>query len=224
MGVWKKLAGEYDEHLPFASISEEILELVLRAVRPRPGDVAVDMGAGTGFLTVPLAHQLAHVYAVDTSAEMLKQLRERLLADPQPVPVEVVGKDVRRFQPDQPVDVVVSNYALHHLRHAEKRAQMRRCLSWMSRGGRIAISDLSRPLTLRPGENRLLLHHVRRLARQGWVGYSKLGKHMVRWATGRGEYPATLDFWKSALLDAGFEHVDGTLVGIGSCVVWGSKP
>ncbi len=221
MGVWDRLAGEYDEHLPFADISEEILELVFRAVRPMPGDVAVDMGAGTGFLTVPLARQLAHVYAVDASAEMLKHLRERLRSDP--LRVEPVAQDLRRFQPNQPVDVVVSNYALHHLRHTEKRAQMQRCFSWMSRGGRIAISDLSRPLTLRPGENRLLLGHVRRLTRQGRVGYSKLSKHMVRWAIGRGEYPATLDFWKSALMNAGFQRVDGSPVGVGSCVVWGSS-
>jgi hypothetical protein len=38
MDVWGGLAGGYDEHVPFASISGEILDRVLGAVRPRRDD------------------------------------------------------------------------------------------------------------------------------------------------------------------------------------------
>jgi SAM-dependent methyltransferase len=42
----------------------------------RPGDVALDIGCGVGRLTRVLAERVAHVHALDVSAEMLQRARE----------------------------------------------------------------------------------------------------------------------------------------------------
>lgn len=44
----------------------------------RPGDTVLDMGAGTGRLTVPLAGRAAHVTALDPSGGMFGILRKRM--------------------------------------------------------------------------------------------------------------------------------------------------
>ena len=121
------------------------------------------------------------------------------------------------------MDVVVSNYALHHLSHPAKSQLVAACYDWTEPAGRICIADLMVPLTLRPGQSGPLLRKVRRLAGRGKGGYWRIAKNGVRWAVGRGEYPATLSFWREALRRGGFEDVGGRLVGTESGVVWGRK-
>ena len=55
---------------------------VLAALSPRPGDTIADLGAGTGYFSLPLAEAVGadgKVYAVDAQHEMLALLRQKLL-------------------------------------------------------------------------------------------------------------------------------------------------
>ena len=54
---------------------------VLGALSLRPGDTIADLGAGTGYFSLPLAKAVGtegKVYAVDAQAEMLAHLRQKL--------------------------------------------------------------------------------------------------------------------------------------------------
>lgn len=56
---------------------------VLDALAVRPGETIADVGAGTGYFSVPLAHAVGpsgKVYAVDAQPEMLVWLRQKLNA------------------------------------------------------------------------------------------------------------------------------------------------
>jgi|Deesub1362A_J573_1020465.scaffolds.fasta_scaffold00125_15 SAM-dependent methyltransferase len=55
--------------------AEPVIELAKSLERR---DVAFDIGAGTGYFTVPLSEVFKKVYAVDISFEMAKKLREKL--------------------------------------------------------------------------------------------------------------------------------------------------
>lgn len=50
---------------------------VLQLLELREDDTVLDLGAGTGFLTVPLSKLVGKVYAVDVQEEMIDKLRER---------------------------------------------------------------------------------------------------------------------------------------------------
>jgi SAM-dependent methyltransferase len=218
---WDAKADRWDGHLPRTELFAELRETVLWAARPTRRDVAIDLGSGSGFLTIPFAGCVRRLYAVDHSEKMLSRLGDKLANEGLRAYARL--GDLRTFAPPEPVDIVVSNYALHHLRHPAKLELLRRCRTWMSPGGRIVVADLMVPLTLRPGQSDALLRKVRSIAAKGVPGYWRIAKNAVRWTTGRGEYPASLEFWIRALGEAGFEDVGGRRVGAESGVAWGTR-
>jgi SAM-dependent methyltransferase len=219
---WDAKADGWDGHLPRTELFAELRETVLSAAHPSDRDVAIDLGSGSGFLTIPMAGCVRRLYAVDHSQRMLEHLGDKL-AD-EGLRVVAARGDLRTCTPPEPVDIVVSNYALHHLGHSAKIELLERCRTWMNPGGRIVVADLMVPLTLRPGQSAPLVRKVRSIAAKGLPGYWRIAKNAVRWAAGRGEYPASLEFWTRALCEAGFADVGGRRVGAESGVAWATRP
>jgi trans-aconitate 2-methyltransferase len=85
-------------------------DLVARIGAPDPGRV-VDLGCGDGSATVVLSRRwpAARVTGVDSSPEMLAAAAEHAV----PGRLTFTAGDVRDWQPDGPVDVLVSNAVLH---------------------------------------------------------------------------------------------------------------
>jgi len=96
------------------------LSLVVDHADPRPEDVVLDLGSGTGAVALALAPDAARVVGRDISEGMLEQAREKAAERD----VENVTFDAGRFREpnvDGSVDVVTSNFAMHHLSDDEKR-------------------------------------------------------------------------------------------------------
>jgi trans-aconitate methyltransferase len=219
---WDRLASRYDEHLPSSqNVFDAIGRTITRLVQPTSTDIGLDLGSGTGFLTIPLAERIALTYAVDASQPMLDRLSDKLRS--RGLRVRARRADLRGFVPPQGLDVIVSNYALHHLSHPGKRALAARCAAALNPGGRMAVGDVMVPLTIRPGEHQLLLRKIRRLVSQGATGYWKLADRAIRQVAGRGEYPASREFWLGAMRDAGLVDVSITDISPGSAIVFGRK-
>ncbi|MDV7349421.1 class I SAM-dependent methyltransferase [Halorubrum distributum] len=113
-------AAAYDD-----SNSEEYhacASLVIDHAAPEVDDVVLDLGAGTGAIALPVAEDAERVLARDISEGMMEEGRrkaeERGLDN-----VEFAYGEFRDpgLDPDQRVDVVTSNFALHHLADDEKR-------------------------------------------------------------------------------------------------------
>lgn len=73
--TWDKRAAAYHR---ISHGETEATKRDLGFIDLRPGDTVLDMGAGTGRLTVPLAGRAAHVTALDPSGGMLGILRKRM--------------------------------------------------------------------------------------------------------------------------------------------------
>ena len=115
-------AAEYDD-----SKSEEYracADLVVTYADPDPDDVVLDIGTGTGAIALPLAERAGRVVGRDISEGMLDQAREKA-AERDLDNVEFGHGTFRDPDYDGPVDVVTSNFAMHHLSDEEKRDAIR---------------------------------------------------------------------------------------------------
>jgi ubiquinone/menaquinone biosynthesis C-methylase UbiE len=107
-----------------------------------PTSTLIDLGAGTGQLTLAAASFAGRVVAVDVSPVMLQRLQTKVteagLAN-----VEVVEAGFLTYEhTGPPADVVYCRWALHHLPDLWKAValhRMRRCLSG---GGLLRLSDI----------------------------------------------------------------------------------
>lgn len=113
-------ADEYDE----TSIDEHeaCVEFVVEYARQGLGseDVVLDLGAGTGAISLRLAEHAGRVVGRDVSEGMLERAREK--ADARGIENAEFGTGrFREPDYDGPVDVVTSNFAMHHVDDEGKR-------------------------------------------------------------------------------------------------------
>jgi ubiquinone/menaquinone biosynthesis C-methylase UbiE len=222
---WTKRVDQWHTHVTSAAGFEKVLEALMSTAEPRPEDVAVDLGAGTGFVTMALAPKVTSVLAVDISAAMTESLAKNA-AEGGLVNVTTEVADLTTFQlPEGSVDLVVSSYVLHHLLDPGKKALVQQAVRWLRPGGRLVIADMmfGRGSTQRDRE--ILRQKALALAAKGPGGVWRIAKNLVRYGFGvGGEHPATPEFWQQTLREAGFTSVQFRPVIAEAGLVTGTKP
>ena len=222
---WDKRVGQWHEHVTSAAAFGKVRESILVMSQPRPSDVCVDLGAGTGFVTMALAPLVDSVLAIDISPAMAGAVAERA-ADAGLANVSAEVADLKDFAlPPAEADLIVSSYALHHLADADKRALAARAAQWLRPGGRLVIADM---MFGRGGSRRdraILRQKVAALAAKGIGGWWRIAKNLTRYGLRVGaEHPATPEFWQQALRDAGLAEVRFQPVAAEAGIVCGTRP
>jgi SAM-dependent methyltransferase len=109
---WNEDAAVYDaspSHYPRRPQEQAAWAAALRRLLPAPPAAVLDVGAGTGFLSLLLAAQGYNVTAVDLSPGMLARLRAK--AAERDLAIETVESDALR-PPAGPFDAVVERHLL----------------------------------------------------------------------------------------------------------------
>jgi ubiquinone/menaquinone biosynthesis C-methylase UbiE len=145
-------ASEY-----FGSMVESYDSLIRRAVPrydemtarlldylPREAQSALELGCGTGNLSLQLARKFpaASLMLVDGSPEMIAVTRSRIeVADIRPVnePAYLAVRFEELALPEDSLDLVVSSISLHHV--ADKAGMYRRIRAVLRAGGRFCFAD-----------------------------------------------------------------------------------
>ena len=190
----------------------------------RPGMQCVDLGCGGGRLALVLARRGAKVIGVDVSELMI----ERMEAQARREGIETVSGMVAPIEhvtlPTGSIDLVITNYALHHLRDEEKEKVVKAAFEWIRPGGQLVIADmmLGRGSTARDRE--IILSKVRIMAKKGIPGYWRILKNAGRFLLRVHERPITPEAWSRLLEEAGFREIEITPVVAEAAVVKGMKP
>lgn len=103
---------------------EAAVSLVVTHAAPGPEDVVLDLGTGTGAIALALAADAGRVIGRDISDGMLERAREKATERG----IDTVSFDTGQFRDPnldaadaEVVDVVTTNFAMHHLADDEKR-------------------------------------------------------------------------------------------------------
>jgi len=110
----------------------------------RAGGPVLELGCGTGRVTIPMAATGARVHALDSDAAMLARLQARLATQPADVQKRIstsVG-DMRTFELSQQFALVVAPFRafLHNVTEADQVACLRQIRRHLIPGGRFAFN------------------------------------------------------------------------------------
>jgi 2-polyprenyl-3-methyl-5-hydroxy-6-metoxy-1,4-benzoquinol methylase len=149
-GIWANgylLMLERDERRDFQKPEE-----VMKALNLKNGERVADIGAGSGYFTVPVARAVGptgRVLALDIRQEMLDYLDFRLRAE------GLENVDLKKVEPDDPllpkgsVDTILMVDVLHYIK--ERTAYARKLREALSPGGRLIVIDYRpKPFEERP--------------------------------------------------------------------------
>jgi len=117
---FSEVAQEYDEQQDSDEYAA-CASIVIDAADPGPAERVLDLGTGTGAIALALAPEADHVVGRDISDGMLAEA-QRKAEEAGHESVEFGEGRFREPGVDADVDVVVSNFAMHHLADEEKRA------------------------------------------------------------------------------------------------------
>jgi len=117
-----------------------VARAIKEAVSLSPRMRAVDVGGGTGRLSILLADRVGSVVVTDPSAGMVQVARERIDAAGLSDRVRAVRADLTTDRLDGAFDVVWSSMALHHVQDLD--GLLRSVAELLVHGGRLLIADL----------------------------------------------------------------------------------
>jgi len=220
--VWSLRAASWDQH-GSAGLGK-VTAAALEAAAVKPGEMVVDLGCGTGQLSLPLAESGGRVLAVDVSPVMVSRLEqqasERGITSLETVAVPI--EDLRL--PAGSVDLIVSSYALHHLRDADKARLVSAAFGWLRPGGRLVVADMMFGRGASSRDREIIAGKVRALARKGPGGWWRVAKNAARYLLRIHERPVSMSAWTSMLRQSGFTGVEVSTIAAEAGLVIGQRP
>lgn len=133
-------AATWDDDPGHEARQVAVAQAIEEAVVLSPRTHAVDIGGGTGRLSIMLADRVGSVLVTDPSAGMMKVAQERIDAAGLGDQLSTLQADLTKDRLDETFDVAWSSMALHHVPDLD--ALLRATADLLVDGGRLAIADL----------------------------------------------------------------------------------
>ena len=220
--IWSRRVNTWDHHTP--SGLEKVTAAVLDAASPGPGEQVVDLGCGTGQLSLPLAERGALVLAIDVSSAMVGRLmvnaRERSVRGIEGMAMPIENLSLRAGS----VDLVATSYSMHHLRDADKSRVVSAAFRWLRPGGTLLVADMMFGRGGTSQDRAIIKSKVRALAKKGIGGWWRIAKNSYRYLVRVQERPVSISAWTTMFAEAGFEAITASPIVAEAGLVSGRRP
>lgn len=150
MKILESSASRYDKGINFLSLGN--MKKIYNKIDPyiQSGDKVLDIGCGTGALTLRAALKEAHVKGIDINAEMLAICTDRISAANVSDRVELLEKGVAELthEPATSYDVVMSGLCFSELSTDEINFALKEANKLLKKEGYLIIIDEVKPKSI----------------------------------------------------------------------------
>ena len=203
---------------------EKVTAAVVATAGVHPGDNVIDLGCGPGQVSLALAERGARVLAIDGSQALLGRLKavaqHRGLAE-----LEVLARPIHSLSlPPESADVIVTSYALHRLRDADKLRLMAAAFQWLRPGGTLIVADMMFGRGATSQDRAIIKTKVRSLARKGIGGWWRILKNSYRYLLRVKQHPVAISSWTTFFARSGFTGITASRIVNEAGLVTGKRP
>ena len=191
---------------------EKVTAAVVAAARVQPGDRVIDLGCGSGQVSLELAERGAHVLAVDGHQALVSQLAQ--IAQARSLPgLEVLTRPLDSLSlPVRSTDVIVTSYAMHRLRDTDKQRLVAAAYHWLRPGGTLIVADMMFGRGATSQDRAIIKSKIRSLARKGIGGWWRIAKNSYRYLIQVKEHPVSISAWTAMFARAGFTGITASRI------------
>lgn len=220
---WNERAKSWDHGAQNNPGLVKVVERVIAEAAPAEGMSVVDIGCGSGQLALRVAPLVGRVLGVDISRSMIDLMMENAAAQGI-TNVEGVAMPVELLEiPDASVDLVISNYVLHHLRDRDKAAAVAAAARWLKPGGRLVIGDMMFGRGTDARDREIISSKVALMIKKGPAGWWRIAKNASRYLLRFQERPVSIATWVEMFKAAGLHEIVAIPVVNEASVVRGTR-
>jgi ubiquinone/menaquinone biosynthesis C-methylase UbiE len=132
-------AATWDAKTHRVRMANDVAKAILGTLRPGPDTDVLELGSGTGLVTLALQPHAGSVTAIDSSPGMLAELEKKIAAQGI-TNVRTRCVDLEKDDLPGPFDLAASSMTFHHIRDTDRL--IGRIFGILKPGGKIAIADL----------------------------------------------------------------------------------
>ncbi|HUY07685.1 MAG TPA: class I SAM-dependent methyltransferase [Acidimicrobiales bacterium] len=220
---WNERAISWDHGAQNNPGLVKVVERVIAEAAPRAGMTVIDIGCGSGQLSLRVAPLVERVIGIDISQAMidllLQNARKANLSN-----VEGIAIPIEHLQiEDSSVDLVISNYVLHHLRDRDKAVAVATAARWLRPGGRLVIGDMMFGRGTDARDREIISSKVALMIKKGPAGWWRIAKNASRYLLRFQERPVSIAAWVEMFRAAGLHEVVAIPVVNEASVVRGTR-
>ena len=220
--VWTKRAETWD-HSDNPGLGKVIEAVIAKANSSSEYEV-LDLGCGSGQLALPVSMMAKSVIGVDISPLTIELLKSKLTQKG----IENVQTMTASIQElnfaEGSFDLILSNYALHHLGDDQKQWVVNQGFHWLKPNGRMVFGDMMFGRGGEKQDREIILSKVSVLLKKGPGGWWRIVKNSARYLARVQEKPISRQAWVRLFEQAGFIDIGSDTVVAEAGIVFGSRP
>ncbi len=212
---FKDWSNEYDNTLGKVQRHHKLLDLVVESSGVKDGDIVLDIGCGTGLLSLKFLRGAdCLIHGIDSSPEMLKIFKGKIKELNLSEKISCKLGDVENLEfKNKEFDIIASTVTLHHVK--DKNPVIKKIYSLLKPGGKFILGDidvdttgdLRDPKRLSRIIDFLKEEFVLALKEGGVKAFSRMYDNGKKHILNDGEFCVSFKQWEEICKRAGFKKV-----------------